>query len=88
MMDSDIYPYIKKCELVVEKGDAIILYTDGVTETFSPAKEQFGLERLVEFFEKVPINKSAVEKLLPQTLLNWRGDDNRTDDTTCMLMQF
>jgi len=88
MMDSDIYPYIKKCELAVEKGDAIILYTDGVTETFSPAKEQFGLERLVEFFEKVPINRSAVEKLLPQTLLNWRGDDNRTDDTTCMLMQF
>ena len=88
MMDSDIYPYIKNCELDVEKGDAIILYTDGVTETFNPAKEQFGLERLVEFFEKVPINRSAVEKLLPQTLLNWRGDDNRTDDTTCMLMQF
>jgi len=88
MMDSDIYPYIKKCELPVEKGDAIIVYTDGVTETFSPSKEQFGLERLVEFFEKTPINKSAVEKLLPQNLLNWRGDDNRTDDTTCMLMQF
>jgi len=88
MMDSDIYPYIKKSELAVEKGDAIIVYTDGVTETFSPSKEQFGLERLVEFFEKTPINRSAVETLLPQNLLNWRGDDNRTDDTTCMLMQF
>jgi serine phosphatase RsbU (regulator of sigma subunit) len=88
MMDSDIYPYIKNNELIVEKGDAIILYTDGVTETFNPAKEIFGLERLMEFFEKAPINRSSVEKLLPQTLLNWRGDDNQTDDTTCMLMQF
>jgi serine phosphatase RsbU (regulator of sigma subunit) len=89
MMDSDIYPYIKKCELIVEKGDSIILYTDGVTETFNPSKEIFGLERLVEFFQNSPIiNKSSVEKLLPQALRNWRGDDNQTDDTTCILMQF
>jgi serine phosphatase RsbU (regulator of sigma subunit) len=88
MMDSDIEPYINNCELTVERGDSVILYTDGVTETFSPAKEIFGLERLVKFFENSTINKSSIEKLLPQTLANWRGDGIQTDDITCMLMQF
>ncbi|GBU25598.1 serine phosphatase RsbU [Fibrobacteria bacterium R8-3-H12] len=88
MMDSDIDPYIKDCELVVEKGDSVILYTDGITETFNSAREIFGLERLVEFFEKSHINKNSIEKLLPQTLEKWRGNPNQTDDITCMLMQF
>jgi len=88
MMDSDIDPYIKNTELIVEKGDSVILYTDGVTETFNPERQIFGLERLVEFFSKSPINKNAIEKLLPQTLEKWRGHPNQTDDITCMLMQF
>ena len=88
MMDADIDPYIRNNELVVEKGDSIILYTDGITETFNPKKEIFGLERLVEFFEKNPITKNTIEKLLPKTLEKWRGHPNQTDDITCMLMQF
>jgi len=88
MMDADIDPYIKNTELTVEKGDSVILYTDGVTETFNPARQIFGLERLVDFFAKSPINKNSIEKLLPQTLENWRGHPNQTDDITCMLMQF
>jgi serine phosphatase RsbU (regulator of sigma subunit) len=89
MMDTDISPYIKNKELVIEKGDSVILYTDGVTETFNPMREIFGLDKLVEFFEKnVPINKNSVEKKLPQILTDWRGDDHQTDDITCVLMQF
>jgi len=88
MMDSDIDPYIKDKELVVEKGDSVILYTDGITETFNPERKIYGLERLVEFFEKNPVNKNSIEKLLPQTLEKWRGNPNQTDDITCMLMQF
>jgi len=88
MMDADIDAYIRDTELVVEKGDSVILYTDGITETFNPSKQIFGLERLVEFFARNPINKHSIEKLLPQTLENWRGNSNQTDDITCMLMQF
>jgi len=88
MMDQDIDPYIKITQLDVEKGDSVILYTDGITETFNPSKQIFGLDRLVDFFNKNPINKGTIEKILPQTLENWRGNSNQTDDITCMLMQF
>ena len=88
MMDSDIDPYIKDKELVVEKGDSVILYTDGITETFNPERQIYGLDKLVEFFERNPVNKHSIEKLLPKTLETWRGNPNQTDDITCMLMQF
>jgi len=89
MMDSDIDPYIKSSELAVESGDSVILYTDGVTETFNSSREIFGLERLVEFFENSgTINRDSIEKHLPQVLANWRGEAFQSDDITCMLMQF
>jgi serine phosphatase RsbU (regulator of sigma subunit) len=90
MMDADIEPYITDNELAVKKGDAIILYTDGVIETFNSAREIFGLDRLVKFFESSPtINRYTIEKQLPQVLTEWRGDAaNQTDDITCVLMRF
>ncbi|MDR2999803.1 MAG: SpoIIE family protein phosphatase [Fibromonadaceae bacterium] len=88
MMDSDIEPYIKDCELAVEEGDSVILYTDGITETFNTSREIFGLERFVNFFENHPINRNSVEKQLPRLLEDWRGEAMQSDDITCVLMQF
>ena len=39
--------------LRLERGDVMLLYTDGVTETHSARGELFGLERLIAEFEKV-----------------------------------
>ncbi|MDR2580332.1 MAG: SpoIIE family protein phosphatase [Fibromonadaceae bacterium] len=88
MMDPDIEPYISENELLVEKGDTIILYTDGITETFSPKGEIYGLERLISFLEGKTIDDDLIEKLLPQTLDAWRGDGIQTDDITSVMMRF
>jgi len=88
MMDSDLEPYIDEQELKVEKGDAIILYTDGVTETFNAKKEIFGLDRLIKFFEGKEMNGELIEKQLTATLDAWRGDGIQTDDITCVMMKF
>jgi serine phosphatase RsbU (regulator of sigma subunit)/catechol 2,3-dioxygenase-like lactoylglutathione lyase family enzyme len=37
---------IGECQL--EPGDTFVLYTDGVTESFNPALEEFGEERLID----------------------------------------
>jgi len=39
-------------ELVLEPGDLIVMYTDGVTEAFNPQDEEFGEERLMEYLQK------------------------------------
>jgi serine phosphatase RsbU (regulator of sigma subunit)/catechol 2,3-dioxygenase-like lactoylglutathione lyase family enzyme len=35
-------------ECILCPGDTLLLYTDGITESFSPAEEEFGEERLIE----------------------------------------
>jgi len=37
---------LAECQL--SPGDTLVLYTDGITESFSPAGEEFGEERLIE----------------------------------------
>ena len=48
------------CELQLSPGDTLALYTDGITESFSESKEEFGEQRLVEALrqhcEKPPRN--------------------------------
>ncbi len=37
---------VRECQLF--KGDMLVLYTDGVTESFNDAWEEFGEQRLIE----------------------------------------
>src|SRR5690606_9835299 len=48
-----IYPNSRhdECDLVLRDGEALALYTDGVTETRNAAGEQLGEERLVEVLD-------------------------------------
>ncbi|HYE57372.1 MAG TPA: PP2C family protein-serine/threonine phosphatase, partial [Rhodothermales bacterium] len=40
-------------QVVIEPGDGLLLYTDGVVEAMNPAREQFELERLFETLRDV-----------------------------------
>lgn len=41
---------VEECELV--RGDTLALYTDGITESFNAAGEEFGEERLIEVLRR------------------------------------
>ncbi len=42
---------IADAELRLEPGDTVLLYSDGLTEAMSEAREMFGRERLMRAFE-------------------------------------
>ncbi len=60
--DSDV------CESELAPGDALLIYTDGVTECLNPAGEEFGEQRLVEAFR-------GRREMHPSTLLAAILDD-------------
>jgi sigma-B regulation protein RsbU (phosphoserine phosphatase) len=49
-----LFPVVEyeRAEVVLEPGDVVVLYTDGITEAASPTGDEFGLDRLIDVVKK------------------------------------
>lgn len=75
---------------VLEPGDAVLLYTDGVVEARTPAGEEFGLDRLIDLFERESASGQGGEELLRRVVravLDYQVDELR-DDATMMIVEW
>jgi len=67
----------------VQEGDKIILYSDGVTDTFSPSDKIFGEEGLIEFLKKNFKNSpQIIPYQLKDALQEFRSGKEPSDDAT------
>jgi sigma-B regulation protein RsbU (phosphoserine phosphatase) len=62
-------PNINQKEILLNVGETLLLYTDGLTEAFSPTNEMFGETRLLDVMKLLNANTSdetllAIEKCL------------------------
>jgi serine phosphatase RsbU (regulator of sigma subunit) len=75
-------------ETVLETGDLLALYSDGVTEARNGAGEEFGEERLAEFLlqRRSHACLDTVRALL-ECVRAWHGDSTLTDDFTVVLLR-
>lgn len=74
--------------LKMASGDSLILYTDGVTETFSPEGKQFGEDGLIQTLQKViKTHPRTVLTELDEQLKKFRVTDELSDDVTLILIQ-
>ena len=81
-------PAVSSCDL--EPGDAVLLYTDGVTEAHSPGGEQFGLGRLTDLLERESAGGHEPEELLRRlvrAVLDHQDGELR-DDATLLLLRW
>jgi phosphoserine phosphatase RsbU/P len=69
-------------------GDKLVIYTDGLSETFNPGKELFGAERLSDLLIRTSdlAPKAVLEEILKE-LNEFRSGAPRTDDLTIMVLQ-
>ena len=68
-------------------GDALILYTDGVTEAMNEDQEEFGVPRLVEVFSaSPPIDAEDTTGRVFESVHDFAGDADQSDDITCMVL--
>jgi sigma-B regulation protein RsbU (phosphoserine phosphatase) len=69
-------------------GDVLILYTDGVTEAFSPEGEEFGLQRLVEVIEeKYELSARDLLNEIYERVQDFTGDSVQLDDLTMVAIK-
>jgi sigma-B regulation protein RsbU (phosphoserine phosphatase) len=67
-------------------GDVLVLYTDGVTEAMTAAREEFGENRLAELVrQKADLNSKDLLKELRLTLHEFTGGQGFNDDVTMVV---
>ena len=78
----------KDFSLTLNDGDAIFLYTDGVTEANNAEGELFGEDRLIEALDKVKaVNMRYLCKYIKDVLDHFVGDAPQFDDITMLAIK-
>jgi serine phosphatase RsbU (regulator of sigma subunit) len=82
---------VKEKKVSLQKGDVLILYTDGVTEAMNEDRDEFGLEGLQASIEKHIKGKSpdaeAVIQGLDEDLNHFCGSMHQSDDIAVVTMK-
>jgi serine phosphatase RsbU (regulator of sigma subunit) len=77
-------------EMRLESGDAILLYTDGITEARDESGALFGLDRLADFMvDALARNRPQAETMrrLIHKIVSYENGELR-DDATAALLQW
>ena len=80
-------PYEER-SIILQGGDRLYLYSDGVTETMNLAGEQFGEDRFLEVIAQrrsEPFAEALTAIL--KTISDWHGSRTSQDDLTILAMQ-
>ena len=75
----------EESSVILDPGDTIVLYTDGVTEAMNAEGEEFGLDRLRDLFANVPPrNPKETNAAIFEAVRVFAGDTPQSDDITCL----
>jgi sigma-B regulation protein RsbU (phosphoserine phosphatase) len=79
----DDFEFASSGPIPISKGDMIVLYTDGIVEAMSPAREPFGIERMKEILRKHrDLSAKEITGKIRQAVRDHTGTDAREDDLT------
>ncbi|MDD5655054.1 MAG: SpoIIE family protein phosphatase [Candidatus Omnitrophica bacterium] len=84
----EISSFLEDKELVLNPGDKIVLYTDGVTEARDPNEKLFRLERLVELVRKHGAKPAdQLLSVIKEEVYSFIGTREQFDDITLVVME-
>jgi hypothetical protein len=82
-------PVVEVAEHVLQRGDRVLFYTDGITEARSPDGSFFGDDRLADFLVRASLENLPVQETvrhLADNIISF-SDDNLRDDATMLLVE-
>ena len=85
-----VFPYAEYKEHLfkLDKGDMIVLYTDGITDALSPAGESFGEKRLIETVRGASGGAQTTIKAIWQAETDFIADADQYDDMTALALLY
>ena len=71
----------------LEPGEALVMYTDGVSEAEDLDNEEFGMDRLLEVFADATLESArAANDAVFAAVRQFAGDRSQSDDITCLVL--
>lgn len=75
-------------KLTLEKGDSLVLYSDGLTEAFNHSREQYGTPRLSSLLQQqCALPPQDLLAAMLEDLQKFRSGAAKTDDLTIMIIR-
>ena len=75
----------EESSVILDPGDTLVLYTDGVTEAMNAEGEEFGLDRLRDLFTNAaPRSPKETNAAIFEAVSAFAGDTPQSDDITCL----
>jgi serine phosphatase RsbU (regulator of sigma subunit) len=72
----------------LHKGDILVVYSDGLTDSENPQKEMFGEDRLIEIIQReAPSGSHAVERRFLKAIDEFTQGMPQTDDITFVVVE-
>jgi sigma-B regulation protein RsbU (phosphoserine phosphatase) len=78
----------EEAELRLERGDALVAFTDGLVEARNPLGEEFGEERLVRILlEHAQLSAAQLEDRILRAVEDWTAEAEQEDDLTLVIFK-
>jgi sigma-B regulation protein RsbU (phosphoserine phosphatase) len=74
--------------LHLDRGDILVVYSDGLTDAENPQDEMFGEQRLLKIIhESAPLGSRVLEETLLKAIKTFTQDTPQTDDITLLVIE-
>lgn len=74
--------------LILDPGDRLVLFTDGVTEAFAPGGEPFGEDRLALILaDTARRSPESMARAVVQAVQSFEAGGDRSDDVTLLILE-
>lgn len=81
--------YVQQSSLIYQKGDILVLYTDGITEAQNGQKEEFGYDRLLALVDKNKDNEAiGIQEKIIEELYQFCNNEPLDDDYSLVVVKF
>jgi len=87
-LEDDISAFVAEATLTLQRGDSVVLYTDGITEAANPADELYGLERLCAILgQHWEQSAEAIKQAVIDDVMQFIGSQVVYDDVTLVVLK-
>jgi serine phosphatase RsbU (regulator of sigma subunit) len=88
-MKQSISQFLGQCEIELDIGDGLVLYTDGLTEAQNDLEEMYGIDRLCNVIKQHWITSTSqeIQQIIIQDVREYIGKQQVLDDITLLVIK-